>query len=345
MKYNGRISLTFQDNTGLMNDRMAPIQVGIVGTGYVAKTRAEILKQDQRTQVRGIVGHLPEKTMELGQILQIPIMDSWQELVSHEQIDLVIISGVNRDHAEIARQSLANGKHVVVEYPLAFSYAEGKEILDLAKRQNKLIHVEHIELLGGLHNSIKSVLPLIGQVFYARYVTINPQQSVSRKWTYSPQLFGFPLIGALSRLHRLVDLLGEVDQVYGQAQFWSVDQDYYRACLTTAQLHFAQGAIAETIYGKGEVFSRAENNFTIYGEKGTLIFGTDKGQLIQGERIEEIEVPARKGLFAKDTKMVIDHLLDGVPLYIQPTATLYTLQVAEAIQKSAELQQVVKLLS
>ena len=328
-----------------MNNSMAPIRVGIVGTGYVAKTRAEVLKQDQRTQVSGIVGHSPEKTIELGQILQIPTMNSWQELVDNEQIDLVIISGVNRDHGAIARQSLENGKHVVVEYPLALSYQEGKDILDLAKRQNKLIHIEHIELLGGLHNSIKSVLPLIGQVFYARYTTINPQQPAPRKWTYSPQLFGFPFVGALSRLHRLVDLLGEVDQVHGQAQFWSLDQDYYRGCLTTAQLHFAQGAIAEAIYGKGEVFSQSENTFTIYGEKGTLIFGTDKGKLIQGAKVEEIEVPARKGLFAKDMNMVIDHLLDGVPLYIQPEASLYTLQVAEAIKKSAEIQQVVKLVS
>ena len=70
-------------------------------------------------------------------------------------------------------------------------------------------------------------------------------------------------------------------------------------------------------------------------EKGKLIFTPQQGQLLQGEKIQTIEVGARRGLFAKDTKMVIEYLLQGTPLYITPETSLYTLKVANLSQKSS----------
>lgn len=65
---------------------------------------------------------------------------------------------------------------------------DAESLITLAQEKNKLLHVEHIELLGGLHNAIKASLAAIGQVFYVRYVTINPQHPT-------------PLNGHISRLY------------------------------------------------------------------------------------------------------------------------------------------------
>ncbi|MFM6005605.1 MAG: Gfo/Idh/MocA family oxidoreductase, partial [Sphaerospermopsis kisseleviana] len=43
------------------------MRVGLVGTGYAAKLRAEALKQDPRTQLVAIAGHTLEKTAALAQ--------------------------------------------------------------------------------------------------------------------------------------------------------------------------------------------------------------------------------------------------------------------------------------
>ncbi|MDE5116820.1 MAG: gfo/Idh/MocA family oxidoreductase, partial [Trichodesmium sp. St2_bin2_1] len=203
----------------------------------------------------------------------------------------------------------------------------------LAAKKNKLLHVEHIELLGGLHNAIKQSLSRIGKIFYARYVTINSKQPAPKKWTYRSSLFGFPFVGALSRLHRFTDLFGQVDAVSCQSQFWYTEVDLYKACLCTAQLRFNNDVIGEVVYGKGETFWHSENIFTLYGEEGTLIFTPQQGKLLQGEKIQTIEVGARRGLFAKDMKMVIEHLLEGTPLYVTPQASLYTLKVADLTRK------------
>jgi biliverdin reductase len=320
-----------------------PLQVGIVGTGYVAKMRAAALIADPRSQLVAVTGNTPASTIAFSQEFDVTVSASWVDLVERPDIDLVIISTVNRDHGKIARYALEHGKHVVVEYPLSLDPDDAESLITLAREKNKLLHVEHLELLGGLHNAIKASLAAIGQVFYVRYVTINPQHPTPPKWTYQPSLFGFPMTGALSRLHRFTDLFGTVASVNCQAQYWNIEPDLYKACLCNARLTFSNGILGECVYGKGEVFWQSDNTFTLYGEQGTLIFTPEKGQLIQNDTIQNIEVAPRRGLFVKDTQMVLDYLYEGKPLYVTPEASLYTLKVAEAARQSSLLGETVKI--
>jgi len=320
-----------------------PVRVGLVGTGYAAKLRAETLQADARAAVVAVVGHTPEKTNAFAEAHQAEAVASWQRLLERSDLDLVIVSTINRDHGAIVRGALETGKHVVVEYPLCLDPREGEGLIALAQVQGKLLHVEHIELLGGLHQALRSELPAIGKGFYARYSTINPQRPAPRRWTYQPDLFGFPLSGALSRLHRLTDLFGSVAKISCQTRFWGGDSEFYKACLCTAQLSFNSGLLAEVIYGKGETLWQNERKFEVYGEQGGLIFDGDQGVLVQAEGTTPIEVGSRRGLFAKDTATVLDHLFAGTPLYVTPVASLYTLKVADAARYSAETGQTVAL--
>lgn len=313
----------------------SPIRVGLVGTGYAAKLRAETLPLDGRSHLVAVVGHTLEKTEAFSQTYQAEALSDWKQLVRSE-IDLVIVSNINREHGAIARAALQNGKHVVVEYPLCLDVAEAEELIALAQAQKKLLHVEHIELLGGLHQALKQNLGAIGTLFYARYSTVNPQRPAPRKWTYDRELFGFPFSGALSRIHRLTNLFGTVATVSCQNRYWGTDSEFYTACLCTAQLRFTSGLVAEVTYGKGELLWQEERKFEVHGEKGGLIFDKEAGILVQAEETTPIQVGTRRGLFAKDTGMVLDHLFAGTPLYVTPTASLSALKVADAARRSAE---------
>lgn len=320
------------------------IRLGIVGTGYAAKLRAETFGQDERSRVVAIAGHTPEKTATFSQTYQAQAVESWQQLVAREDIDLVVICTINSDHGAIARAALQNHKHVVVEYPLALDVAEAEEIIALAKTQDRLLHVEHIELLGGLHQALKQYLPQVGSPFYARYSTINTQRPAPRRWTYNQEMFGFPLCGALSRIHRLTDLFGTVETVSCQNRYWGTDlESFYQVCLCTAQIRFISGAIAEVTYGKGETLWQNERKFEVHADRGGLIFDKDDGALIQAEETTKIAVGSRRGLFAKDTGMVLDFLYTGVPLYVSPNESLYALKVADAARRSAQLKEIVVL--
>jgi biliverdin reductase len=319
------------------------LRVGLVGTGYVAKVRAEALRADPRARLLAVVGYTPQKAQEFAQAYQAELLSSWVELVHRPDLDLVIISTINRDHGAIAQAALLAGKHVVMEYPLSVNVEEAEKLVKLAQSQGKLLHVEHIELLGGVHQAFKQHLGAIGTVFYARYATVTPQHPVPQRWTYHPDLFGFPLVGALSRLHRFIDVFGEVTTVRCEDRYWAAEPPYYRSCLCTANLRFQSGLIADVIYGKGEHFWQPERTLLVQGERGALVFEGDEGKVVQGDTSYPLEVGARRGLLAKDTHLVLDCLFEGTPLYSTPEASLYTLKVADAARKAAETGETVRL--
>lgn len=319
------------------------IGVGLVGTGYAAKLRAEIINGDDRARLIGVSGHTPEKIQEFGHVHQTQAFTAWQELVNCDRVDLIIIASVNREHGAIARAALNAGKHVVVEYPLSLNADDAADLIQLAKNKERFLHVEHIELLGGMHQALTQFLPEIGTPFYARYATVVPQNPAPRKWTYHTEIFGFPLVGALSRLQRLTHAFGAVQSVSCQNRYWNLADSYYRGCMCVAQLRFTSGLIADVVYGKGETMWTPERKMEVHGDCGALIFDGDDGKLINAAGESAIAVGGRRGLFAKDTNFVLEHLLDGKPMYVTPQESLYTLKVAVAAQRSAETGRTIEL--
>ena len=323
---------------------VSSLQVGIVGTGYAAKKRAEAIAADPRADLVSVTGNTLKKLQEFCQIHQVEAVTSWHELVNSAQLDLIFVCTTNESCGKIAKDAILAGKHVVVEYPLSLSADLAEEVIALARAKQKLLHVEHIEIIGGLHQSLKQHLPQVGRVFHASYTTIAPQHPVEPSWKYHRTQFGFPLSAALSRVHRLTDLFGRVNSLTCRDRYWNLpNSDYFTACFCQARLNFSNGVSADITYGKGDVFWQGDRTLEIWGEKGKIVFHGQKGSLIQGDRTLEIPVVSRRGLFAHDTAMVLDYLYEQKPLYIQPQASLYALQVANAAQQASLTNAIVHL--
>jgi biliverdin reductase len=306
-----------------------PIGIGLVGTGYAAKVRAEAVNAEPRANLVGITGNTPDKVEAFAVTHATTVFPTWQALINCDAVDLVIIANLNSQHAEIARAALFTGKHVVVEYPLALEVSTAESLIALAQNKGCLLHVEHIELLGGVHQALIAALPEVGTPFYARYATVTPQHPAPTRWTFNHEMFGFPLVGALSRLHRFTHLFGKVAQVT------------YSSCMCLAQVQFENGVLLDVVYGKGESVWLPERRLEVQGDRGALVFNGDQGLLINAQGEQPLETTGRRGLFARDTAAVLDFLIDGTPLYVDIQASLYTLKVAEAARKSAETSQTV----
>ncbi len=319
-----------------------PLKVGLVGTGFVAKVRAQTLEVESRTQLVAVAGRNPSRTAEFAASFNTHAVADWQALVAMPDIDLVIVSTINGGRGEIVRGAILAGKHTIVEYPISLDPQEAAEIIALATTKKVLLHVEHIELLGGLHQSMREWLGQLGELYYARYSTIVPQRPAPQKWTFHRSEFGFPLSGALSRIHRFTDLFGSIDSVNCHNQYWGGVGDYYQTCLCTAQLRFRNTrAIGEVVYGKGEGLWQGTRKFELHGEHGALVFDGDAGVFIQADVSTPIDLGSRRGLFAKDLEFVLDRLIDLKPNYVTPMASLATLRVADAARISAETHRTV----
>ena len=89
------------------------------------------------------------------------------------------------------------------------------------------------------------------------------------------------------------------------------------------------------MYGRGDIFAESDRTFELHGEKGKIIFEGMEGKLITEAGSQPIELESRRGLFAMDTRIVLDHLFENKPLYIDPESSLYALKVGEAAYESA----------
>ncbi len=315
-----------------------PIKVGIVGTGYAAKRRAETFIEDERSQLCFVTGYTAENVAEFCQSYQVSSYENWQDLVTDKSLDLIVIGNVNQLHGKITKLALENNKNVIIEYPLCLNYKEGVELLELAKKKEKLLHIEHIEILGGMHRAVQKHLPEIGKVFYGRYTTIDAKNPAPIRWSFNQQLFGFPFKAALPRIHRFTHLFGEVKSVNCHLKYWEREEKgYYHGCLCDAQLLFKNDLIVDLIYGKGDIFRESDRTFELHGEKGKIIFEGIEGKLMTEAGTQAIELESRRGLFALDTRIVLDHLFEKKPLYIDPESSVYALKVGEAAYQSASL--------
>jgi scyllo-inositol 2-dehydrogenase (NADP+) len=69
------------------------------------------------------------------------LVRSLEELLSIEEISLVVIATPNTSHYPLARQCLLAGKHVVVDKPFTTTLQEAEELIRLAQECNRLISV------------------------------------------------------------------------------------------------------------------------------------------------------------------------------------------------------------
>ncbi len=65
------------------------MKVGLVGTGYAAKVRAEAFQADPRSHLAAVVGHTPDKTAEFAQLYEADAVTTYDALMQRADIDLV----------------------------------------------------------------------------------------------------------------------------------------------------------------------------------------------------------------------------------------------------------------
>lgn len=320
------------------------MRVGIIGTGFAARLRAEAIQADGRAKLIAVSGRQAERAQQFaGEFGATPYTD-WLEMLHASPLDLVFICTINRDHGQITRATLGAGIHGVVEYPLAFDLEEAQSLVSLAQERQRLLHVEHIELLSGVHQLLQREIPSLGEVFSVTYTTINATRPAPDRWTYEPDLFGFPLIGAVSRLHRLIDLFGPIRQVTCQLRYEGPDLPRrFHSCYCVATLGFESGLVGVVTYGKGESLWRSQRSLDVNGHLGALLIDGEQAVLLRPDGAQPMDVGSRRGLFQQDTQMVLEHLLNDHPLYVDADRMLHALAVAAAAQQSAHSGQTITL--
>src|SRR6186997_478807 len=103
--------------------------VALIGTGFIGPVHAEALRRLGKPLV-GVLASSVVKARDAAKALQCPkAYLSLDEVLADKDVGAIHIASPNRFHFEQCQRSLAAGKHVICEKPLAMTAAESNALV------------------------------------------------------------------------------------------------------------------------------------------------------------------------------------------------------------------------
>ena len=139
--------------------------------------------------------------------------NDYRKILKDSEIDLVLILTSMNEHTKIAKESLQNMKHVLVEKPMATNMKDLNELFKLAKKSKKLLISAPFVILSPIFQAIHQELKknTIGNISLARarYGWAGPNWG---EWYY--KIGGGPLFDlGVYNITTLTGLLGPVTNI------------------------------------------------------------------------------------------------------------------------------------
>lgn len=133
-----------------------PIRVGVVGVGYVGQHHARIYSEMAGVELVGVVDIDETRLQELGARYRIQLCRDYRELLG--RVDAVSVAVPTLLHYSIAREFLERGVDVLVEKPIAQYLAQADELVGVAKADDRIFQVGHIERFNGAVKALEAVV-------------------------------------------------------------------------------------------------------------------------------------------------------------------------------------------
>lgn len=94
------------------------------------------------------------------------VVEDANAILSNPEIDLVIVTSPNTSHFKWAKEALLANKHVVVEKPFTNTTKEADELIQLAKRQDKIVTAYHNRRFVSDTKTVKKIIQsgMLGEI-------------------------------------------------------------------------------------------------------------------------------------------------------------------------------------
>lgn len=218
---------------------MTPIGIAVIGAGYWGPNLVRNLQASPEFRLRWLCDLDEERARRvLGPYSTVRASGSLEEVLADPEVHAVAVATPARTHLGVAKQALEAGKHVLVEKPLAATYEEGVELVELADRLDLRLMCDHTYCYTPAVQKIRDLVSTgyLGDVQYVDSVRINlglVQPDIDVLWDLAPHdlsILDFVLPGGC----RPVAVAAQGADPVGAG----------RACIGYLTLHLPEGAIA-----------------------------------------------------------------------------------------------------
>lgn len=135
---------------------MTKIPVAVIGVGYLGKFHAEKYAASPKAELVAVVDVDGARAGEIAAQLGTTALSDYRELFG--KVQCVSIAVPTRCHHEVAKEILAQGIDALVEKPLAMDFAQGKDLVEIARQRNSILQVGHLERFNPAIRRLEGVI-------------------------------------------------------------------------------------------------------------------------------------------------------------------------------------------
>ncbi len=125
----------------------------VIGVGYLGRFHAQKVKASLQAELVGVFDFNPEQSKKIAEELQVKSFTSLDEVASF--VDFVTVAASTQAHYDIAEYFLKHKIPVLVEKPIAATAALGHQLCELAKKNDVVFSVGHIERFNPAYEYLK----------------------------------------------------------------------------------------------------------------------------------------------------------------------------------------------
>lgn len=141
------------------------VRIGVVGVGYLGRFHARIYHEIPDVEFVGVADIDPEVAQRVAEQYGCKAYTDSTELI--DKVDAVSIVVPTVAHLQVARPFLERGVHMLVEKPIAPSYEESLQIVELAERDGLILQVGHLERFNA------GVMALAARVKSPKFIEVH----------------------------------------------------------------------------------------------------------------------------------------------------------------------------
>jgi len=273
------------------------LKTALVGVGKVTDMHARALVNLKESAFTAVCSRSREKAEVFASEYGIKAYADVGEMVSREQIDVVLVCTPHPNHREPTIAALEAGAHVLIEKPLASSLEDCDAMIEAARRCGKQIGVvcQRRWYLPAMRvkeaiDAGKIGKPVFGTVNMLGWRDREYYESDPWRGTWKGEGGGVLVNQAPHQLDMLQWFMGEIDELYGQ---WSNLNHPYIEVEDSANaiLKFKNGAVANIIVSNSQkpgIFGKVH----VHGENGASVgVQTDGGAMFVAGMSAILEPP------------------------------------------------------
>jgi myo-inositol 2-dehydrogenase/D-chiro-inositol 1-dehydrogenase len=334
----------------------SPVRFGLIGFGAWGRCHAEAIARTPGAELAAIAARSAESCAAARE--QFPaarVHADYQDLLREPELDLIDVVLPSHLHREVGCAALASGRHLLLEKPMALSVAECDDLIDTARRHQRLLAIGHEMRLSSLWGKVKELIDqgLVGEPQHVLVeLSRRPYRTGADGWRYDIQRVGSWVLEEPIHFFDLarwyLGAVGEPETVYAAAKARRADRPELRDNFS-AIVAFPGGAYAVV----SQTLSAFEHHQTVKvtGSRGALWAGWSGAldrtrhptfflKTFDGENVAEVPISRAAGeLFELEDEMavMVRAVRQGGPLATTGEDGRWAVWMCLAAEKSVEI--------